>query len=148
MVTRTGGRLPWPRLVITWGGTSMPVAGLPLSWMTAWNFMTTSLKSLAFFGTRRYSTHMSTDPSSTIFEDDGKRRSGMVEVVPAGRPEARDYPPGGRSARKRQAIIEAATTLFLEQGYQGTSMDDIAAVAAVSKQTVYKNLADKQPLFR
>src|SRR5580700_9518392 len=72
----------------------------------------------------------------------------MVQVVPAGRPEARDeYPPGGRSARKRQAIIEAATALFLEQGYQGTSMDDIAATAAVSKQTVYKNFADKQQLF-
>jgi TetR/AcrR family transcriptional regulator, mexJK operon transcriptional repressor len=71
----------------------------------------------------------------------------MVEVVPAGRPEARDYPPGGRSARKRQAIVEAATALFLEHGYQGTSMDDIAAMAAVSKQTVYKNFADKQQLF-
>src|SRR5258708_6423162 len=43
MVTRTGGRLPWPRLVITPGGTSMPVAVLPLSWMTAWNFMMTSV---------------------------------------------------------------------------------------------------------
>jgi len=53
----------------------------------------------------------------------------------------------GRSARKRQAIIEAAMALFLEHGYQGTSMDDIAAMAAVSKQTVYKNFADKQQLF-
>lgn len=40
---------------------------------------------------------------------------------------------GGRSARKRRAIIEAATALFLEHGYQGTSMNDIAALAAVSK---------------
>lgn len=53
----------------------------------------------------------------------------------------------GRSARKRRAIIEAATMLFLQQGYQGTNMDDIAAHAAVSKQTVYKNFADKQRLF-
>jgi TetR/AcrR family transcriptional repressor of mexJK operon len=53
----------------------------------------------------------------------------------------------GRSARKRRAIIEAATTLFLRNGYQGTSMDDIAAAAAVSKQTVYKNFADKERLF-
>jgi TetR/AcrR family transcriptional repressor of mexJK operon len=53
----------------------------------------------------------------------------------------------GRSARKRRAIMEAATTLFLRGGYQGTSMDDIAALAAVSKQTVYKNFADKERLF-
>jgi TetR/AcrR family transcriptional repressor of mexJK operon len=53
----------------------------------------------------------------------------------------------GRSARKRRAIMEAATELFLRNGYQGTSMDEIAAVAAVSKQTVYKNFTDKQQLF-
>ena len=53
----------------------------------------------------------------------------------------------GRSARKRRAIMAAATELFLQQGYQGTSMDEIAARAAVSKQTVYKNFADKERLF-
>jgi TetR/AcrR family transcriptional regulator, mexJK operon transcriptional repressor len=53
----------------------------------------------------------------------------------------------GRSARKRQAIMAAATSLFLRNGYQGTSMDDIAALAVVSKQTVYKNFADKERLF-
>ncbi|KAA9159760.1 TetR/AcrR family transcriptional regulator [Amycolatopsis acidicola] len=52
-----------------------------------------------------------------------------------------------RSARKRQAIVDAATGIFLEKGYQGTSMDEIAAAAAVSKQTVYKNFADKERLF-
>ena len=53
----------------------------------------------------------------------------------------------GRSARKRQVIIETATTLFLRNGYHSTSMDQIAAGAAVSKQTVYKNFADKEQLF-
>jgi TetR/AcrR family transcriptional regulator, mexJK operon transcriptional repressor len=53
----------------------------------------------------------------------------------------------GRSARKRAAILDAAHTLFLQKGYAGTSMDDVAARAAVSKQTVYKNFADKQRLF-
>jgi TetR/AcrR family transcriptional regulator, mexJK operon transcriptional repressor len=52
-----------------------------------------------------------------------------------------------RSERKRRAIMEAATTLFLRNGYLGTSMDEIAALAAVSKQTVYKNFADKERLF-
>lgn len=53
----------------------------------------------------------------------------------------------GRSARKRRSIVAAAATLFLRNGYQGTSMDEIAALAAVSKQTVYKNFADKERLF-
>lgn len=54
----------------------------------------------------------------------------------------------GRSARKRRAIMEAATALFLRDGYRNTSMDQIAADAAVSKQTVYKQFADKERLFR
>jgi AcrR family transcriptional regulator len=52
-----------------------------------------------------------------------------------------------RSARKRAAILEAATTLFLRNGYRGTSMDEVAALAGVSKQTVYKHFADKERLF-
>jgi AcrR family transcriptional regulator len=52
-----------------------------------------------------------------------------------------------RSARKRLGIVEAATTTFLRNGYLGTSMDEIAAVAGVSKQTVYKQFADKERLF-
>ena len=53
-----------------------------------------------------------------------------------------------RTARKRRAILDAATTLFLREGYLATSMDQIAAAASVSKQTVYKQFADKQSLFR
>jgi AcrR family transcriptional regulator len=52
-----------------------------------------------------------------------------------------------RSARKRKAILDAATTVFLRGGYRGTSMDEIAALAGVSKQTVYKHFADKERLF-
>jgi TetR/AcrR family transcriptional regulator, mexJK operon transcriptional repressor len=52
-----------------------------------------------------------------------------------------------RSDRKRAAILASATELFLTGGYRGTSMDEIAALAAVSKQTVYKHFADKERLF-
>jgi TetR/AcrR family transcriptional regulator, mexJK operon transcriptional repressor len=53
----------------------------------------------------------------------------------------------GRSAEKRRAILEAATETFLRNGYLGTSMDEIAAEAGVSKQTVYRQFADKEGLF-
>lgn len=44
-------------------------------------------------------------------------------------------------------IREAATALFLQSGYLGTSMDQVAARAGVSKQTVYTHFADKERLF-
>jgi TetR/AcrR family transcriptional repressor of mexJK operon len=53
-----------------------------------------------------------------------------------------------RSTRKWKAILEAATELFLTREYVGTSMDDIATAATVSKQTVYKHFSDKESLFR
>src|SRR4051812_36075772 len=59
--------------------------------------------------------------------------------------EAHDEP---RSARKRRAILDAATEVFLRNGFRGTSMDEVAARAAVSKQTVYKHFADKERLFQ
>ena len=52
-----------------------------------------------------------------------------------------------RSARKRRAIIDAATQVFLAEGFAGASMDAIAAAARVSKPTVYSHFADKQRLF-
>lgn len=52
-----------------------------------------------------------------------------------------------RSGRKRKAILQAATRVFLKKGYVGASVDEIAAVAAVSKQTVYKHFKDKERLF-
>jgi TetR/AcrR family transcriptional repressor of mexJK operon len=76
--------------------------------------------------------------------DPGRRIQVKAPAGPAtaGRPTGQT-----RSPHKRQAIVDAATRLFLQQGYQGTSMDEIAAEAAVSKQTVYKQFTDKEQLF-
>jgi len=52
-----------------------------------------------------------------------------------------------RSDRKRNTLLLAATTVFLEKGYDGTSMDDVATKAEVSKPTVYKYFSDKEQLF-
>ena len=53
----------------------------------------------------------------------------------------------GRSEAKRRAILDAATEIFLRTGYLGASMDEVAARAAVSKQTVYKHFDSKEALF-
>lgn len=49
---------------------------------------------------------------------------------------------------KRAAILEAGKRLFLESGFERTSMDAIAAAAGVSKITVYSHFQDKDTLFR
>ena len=60
-------------------------------------------------------------------------------------------PPNGpgrpKDPAKRKAILEAAETLFLRNGYDGSSMDAIAAEAGVSKLTVYSHFTDKETLF-
>lgn len=53
---------------------------------------------------------------------------------------------GGRS--KRDAVLDAAVELLLVNGYDGTSMDAVAARAGVSKTTVYAHYADKLELFK
>ena len=52
-----------------------------------------------------------------------------------------------RVVRTRAAVIDAARTLFLRQGYAGTTMDDIAALAGLTKRTLYNNYPDKAALF-
>ena len=53
---------------------------------------------------------------------------------------------GGRS--KRDAVLDAAVDLLMLNGYDGTSMDAVAAQAGVSKTTVYAHFADKLELFK
>ena len=48
---------------------------------------------------------------------------------------------------KGEAILQAASLLFLNQGYQGTSMEAVARSAGVSKLTVYSHFNGKEELF-
>lgn len=56
-----------------------------------------------------------------------------------------DEPQG--NPRKRRAILDAAGTVFLREGFTRASIDAIAAEAKVSKQTVYNHFGDKERLF-
>jgi TetR/AcrR family transcriptional repressor of mexJK operon len=48
---------------------------------------------------------------------------------------------------KRQPILRAARSVFLQHGYAGASMGVIADRAAVSKTTLYSHYGSKQALF-
>lgn len=52
-----------------------------------------------------------------------------------------------RSAQKNESILSAASALFMENGFDGTSMDEVAKRAGVSKQTVYSHFSNKEALF-
>lgn len=54
----------------------------------------------------------------------------------------------GRSEAKRRAIVDAATRMFLAEGYAATAMDALSAAAGVSKRTVYNHFPNKRELFR
>ncbi|GGN97997.1 TetR/AcrR family transcriptional regulator [Nocardia rhizosphaerihabitans] len=46
--------------------------------------------------------------------------------------------PGGRSARVREAVLDATAAELAEHGYQGLSMESVAQRAGVHKTTVYR----------
>jgi TetR/AcrR family transcriptional regulator, mexJK operon transcriptional repressor len=48
---------------------------------------------------------------------------------------------------KRDAILEAAAKVFMEQGFGPASMDEVARLAGVSKATIYSHFDSKQALF-
>lgn len=51
------------------------------------------------------------------------------------------------SSANRAAILDAATPLFLESGYDRTSLARVAASAGVSKATLFKQFPTKAALF-
>lgn len=52
-----------------------------------------------------------------------------------------------RKGRKFDQVLEGARTVFLRDGFEGASVDDIARAAAVSKATLYSYFPDKRILF-
>lgn len=53
-----------------------------------------------------------------------------------------------RIARSRAAILTGAATVFMRDGYDRASVDDIAREAGVVKRTIYNLFDDKETLFR
>ncbi len=52
-----------------------------------------------------------------------------------------------RRARTRAAVLDAAAESFASRGFHGTSVDDVAAAAGVSKGAIYYSFPSKDDLF-
>ena len=71
---------------------------------------------------------------------------------PASRKPERTRHGGGRPTKlaaleRDERLLEIATTMFMEQGFEATSMDALAEAAAIGKATLYARYADKTALF-
>src|ERR1700730_15668256 len=56
-------------------------------------------------------------------------------------------PPREEAVRRDARLLDVATRLFMERGFDGTSIDAVAETAGVSKPTVYARYRDKRDLF-
>ena len=66
--------------------------------------------------------------------------------------EAARRPRGGRptraaAAERDERLLEIATAMFMEHGFEATSMDRLAEAASIGKATLYARYADKAALF-
>lgn len=68
----------------------------------------------------------------------------MIEQATLSQPAASE---NDEANAKRRQIIEGATQVFLAQGFDAASMNDIARAAGVSKGTLYVYFENKEELF-
>src|SRR6185503_7268137 len=60
--------------------------------------------------------------------------------------ERETVPPVGRWGEREQGIIEVATQLYLQGGYDNVTMAAVASAAGLSEGTLYNYFRDKQDL--
>ena len=77
---------------------------------------------------------------------------GATEAAPqqpgAGRGAVRyGRPPRELAGQVEERILDAAGRVFLERGFQGASVEEIAEVASAGKPTIYARFPSKQALF-
>jgi len=66
---------------------------------------------------------------------------------PRRRPVRTGRPPAKLAGEVEERILDAAATVFLERGFEGASVDEIADVAHAGKPTIYARFAGKDALF-
>jgi AcrR family transcriptional regulator len=70
-----------------------------------------------------------------------RKRSAARRVVRSGRP------PRELAGEVEERILDAAAKVFLERGFEGASIDEIADVARAGKPTIYARFPGKEALF-
>src|SRR5215813_12176890 len=70
-----------------------------------------------------------------------KRSSARHAAVRFGRP------PKELAGEVDERILNAARKIFVERGFEGTSIDEIADAARAGKPTIYARFGDKRALF-
>jgi len=62
-------------------------------------------------------------------------------------PSGRRAPKGDKRQRTRAALLEAARQLVREKGYEGTTLQEVAARAGMTSGAIYGNFKNREDLF-
>jgi len=76
-----------------------------------------------------------------------KTEGGPAQKLPRKDTPARERPTSGGPTKTRDLILNAAETLFARQGYQATTVKQVAAVVGVQAPALYKHFTSKRALF-
>ncbi len=71
----------------------------------------------------------------------------MSDQMEAGRRPRGGRPTRAAAAERDERLLEIATDMFMEHGFEATSMDRLAEAASIGKATLYARYADKAALF-
>ncbi|MBU6268334.1 MAG: TetR/AcrR family transcriptional regulator, partial [Sphingomonadales bacterium] len=73
-----------------------------------------------------------------------------VATVPAPAPSRRSpgRPTREQAIERDRELLDTALDLFLENGFEGTSIEAITAAVGMAKRTIYSRYEDKRGLFR
>ncbi|MEE1939474.1 TetR/AcrR family transcriptional regulator [Streptomyces sp. TRM 70361] len=72
-----------------------------------------------------------------------------AEAVPAEPAAAKRSPrPSGRDTYTPESLLAVAVEVFIERGYDGTSMEHLSRAAGISKSSIYHHVRGKEELLR
>src|SRR5215475_7147819 len=88
------------------------------------------------------------EPGSIAMKASGLKKIPVPKMNPAKRASVRfGRPPKELAGEVDTRILDAARRVFLERGFEGASIDEIAEVARSGKPTIYARFRDKRALF-